>query len=85
VDIGVKQLLRKSTKMMNRPGASNAVTFSPLVNQCAETHKIIGFGKVLARFGKPTTNSFFSIEFIEITCLKPYEHFSVLEKKRCFK
>jgi hypothetical protein len=56
------------------------VTFAPLVNQCAETQNGIvrqGF----ARFGKPTTNSFFSIEFIEITCLKPYEHFFGIGKE----
>jgi hypothetical protein len=61
------------------------VTFAPLVNQCAETQNGIvrqGF----ARFGKPTTNSFFSIEFIEITCLKPYEHFfGIGKRRRCFK
>jgi hypothetical protein len=65
---------------MNRPGASNAVTFSPLVNQCAETHKM-ALGS--ARFWLDSENQllFFSIEFIEITCLKTIRAFFGIGKE----
>jgi hypothetical protein len=85
VDIERQTIIEKSTKMMNRPWRFQCGDLLPLVNQCAETHKMALFGKVLARFGKPTTNSFFSIEFIDYVLKKPYEHFSVLERRRCFK
>jgi hypothetical protein len=67
---------------MNRPWRFQCGDLLPLV-KCAENTQIgIGFGKVLARFGKPTTNSFFSIEFIEITCLKTIRAFFGIGKKK---